>query len=54
MKLVNGAQMKEIDGKAIKDIGIPGIVLMENAAIKAFQQLEHNFEVIKTFKIGVL
>ncbi|MGB5105713.1 MAG: NAD(P)H-hydrate dehydratase [Candidatus Zixiibacteriota bacterium] len=31
MKLVTSAQMRAIDGRAIKDLGIPGLQLMENA-----------------------
>jgi len=34
MKLLTPQQMKAIDESAINDIGIPGIVLMENAAIQ--------------------
>jgi len=34
MKVVTPEQMKEIDKKTINEIGIPGIVLMENAARK--------------------
>ena len=32
MKLLTPQQMKEIDRTAIETLGIPGIVLMENAA----------------------
>lgn len=34
MKLLTPQQMKAIDETAIRDIGIPGIILMENAAIQ--------------------
>ncbi len=34
MKLLTPQQMKAIDESAIKNIGIPGIILMENAAIQ--------------------
>ncbi len=40
MKVVRTSEMKEIDGYAIERIGIPGIVLMENAAIRVIQQLK--------------
>ena len=32
MKLATAAEMRELDRQAIKDYGIPGMVLMENAA----------------------
>ena len=54
MKLVSGTQMKKIDKKTIKDIGIPGIVLMENAAIKAVQQIEQSFKSINNIKVVVI
>ena len=34
MKLLTPRQMREIDEIAINTLGIPGIVLMENAAIQ--------------------
>jgi NAD(P)H-hydrate epimerase len=37
MKLVTPDQMKEIDRTAIKDIGIPGTVLMENAGLGLYE-----------------
>ena len=36
MKIVTPNEMKEIDRKSIQEIGIPGPVLMENAALKVF------------------
>jgi NAD(P)H-hydrate epimerase len=38
MRVVTPAQMSEIDAKTIKDIGIPGAVLMENAALKVVEE----------------
>lgn len=38
MKLVTPEQMKGMDSSAIKDYGIPGILLMENAASAVVQQ----------------
>ena len=31
MKVVNSEQMRSLDQKAIKGVGIPGVILMENA-----------------------
>ena len=35
MRLVTASEMREMDGMAINDVGIPGVVLMENAARSA-------------------
>ncbi|MFO7636882.1 MAG: NAD(P)H-hydrate dehydratase [Clostridia bacterium] len=40
MKLVDSAQMRQADASAIEKYGIPGIVLMESAAEKAFVEIE--------------
>ena len=40
MKAVTGAQMGEIDKYSIEQIGIPGIILMENAALKIVKHIE--------------
>jgi NAD(P)H-hydrate epimerase len=39
MKILTSGQMKEIDRKAIADLGIPGTVLMENAGIRFVEVL---------------
>lgn len=39
MKVVTPLQMREIDSYTIKSMGIPGTVLMENAAIRAVDQI---------------
>lgn len=43
MKLARAEQMQEIDRKAIHDIGIPGVVLMENAGKKTADLLIHHY-----------
>ena len=40
MKVANCEQMREIDRTAIEELGIPGIVLMENAALKVLEQIK--------------
>ena len=47
MKTVTAGQMQEIDRKTIMDIGIPGIVLMENAGRGTFLQLKKHFPDIR-------
>ncbi|SCL92172.1 NAD(P)H-hydrate epimerase [Sporanaerobacter sp. PP17-6a] len=39
---VSGEEMKLIDKYCIKNLGIPGIVLMENAALKVLKNIEMN------------
>lgn len=39
MKILTSSQMKEIDRKAIAELGIPGTVLMENAGIQVVEVL---------------
>ena len=40
MKIANLTTMKTMDEKAIKDYGIPGIILMENAALSVLKHLD--------------
>lgn len=42
MKPISCREMKEIDSHAIEKIGIPGIVLMENAALKVIKNIDLN------------
>ncbi len=44
MKILTAAQMKEIDRKAIAELGIPGTVLMENAGIRVVEVLARAVE----------
>lgn len=43
MKLLTAAQMRELDRRTIEEIGIPGIVLMENAGRGAAELIERRF-----------
>lgn len=40
MKILTGTQMAEIDRKAINESKIDGLILMENAGIKAYQKIK--------------
>ncbi|WP_457554043.1 NAD(P)H-hydrate epimerase, partial [Desulfobacula sp.] len=54
MLLVTADQIQDMDKKAIKSFGIPGLVLMENAGRGAFDMLVKKFKDIKTKKVAVL
>jgi len=43
MKVLTSLEMREIDRKTIEEIGIPGLVLMENAGIQATQAILARF-----------
>ncbi|MBI5559204.1 MAG: NAD(P)H-hydrate dehydratase [Deltaproteobacteria bacterium] len=53
MKLANAAQMRRIDQTTISTIGIPGVVLMENAGRETVQRLCHHFGRVQDKKIAV-
>ena len=40
MRIVSAAQMRNIDARAINSFGIPGIVLMENAALAVVREIK--------------
>jgi hydroxyethylthiazole kinase-like uncharacterized protein yjeF len=48
MKILTSSQMKEVDRKAIAELGIPGTVLMENAGIRVVEVLAHVVEELET------
>jgi hydroxyethylthiazole kinase-like uncharacterized protein yjeF len=53
MKVCSAQQMREMDRQAINEVGIPGIVLMENAAIACVSELEKTVSDFKNKRIGV-
>ncbi len=54
MKLVTPKQMRDIDNEAIKDLAIPGVVLMENAGRGCTDEMEARFGPLSSKKIVIL
>src|SRR3954454_5219858 len=54
MRVLNTQQMREADRRTIDDIGIPSVVLMENAGRQAVAAMEGAFEDLATSNVGVL
>ncbi len=54
MKILNSNQMREVDAKAINELGIPGVVLMENAGRSAFEEIAKRFPDFRKKKISIL
>jgi len=53
IKIVNAAQMREMDRKAIEEIGIPGSTLMENAGRKVVDVILSRFDNPKSLRVNV-
>ncbi|HSA77451.1 MAG TPA: NAD(P)H-hydrate dehydratase [Nitrospirota bacterium] len=54
MKIVTAEQIKSIDRRAIKDLGIPGPVLMENAGAAVMGEMEKFFPNLAGMKVGII
>ena len=54
MRVLNTEQMREADRRTIDDIGIPSIVLMENAGRQAVAAMEAAYEDIATSRVAVM
>jgi NAD(P)H-hydrate epimerase len=54
MRVLNTQQMREADRRTIEDIGLPSVVLMENAGRQAVAAMEAAFEELSSSKVGVL
>ena len=53
-RLVTGKQMKEIDGYAIRKVGIPSLVLMERAALAVADEMENGMGSFQGRGFGIL
>lgn len=54
MKIVTAEQMRQLDQIAIDEVGIPGVVLMENAGIQVFRVMRGQYPDLNTRKILVV
>jgi hydroxyethylthiazole kinase-like uncharacterized protein yjeF len=54
MRVLNTKQMREADRRTIEEIGIPSVVLMENAGRQAVAAMEASFEDLPASHVGVL
>src|SRR5512140_2103507 len=54
MRVLNTQQMREADRQTIDDIGIPSVVLMENAGRQAVAAMEAAFDDLATSRVAVL
>ncbi|HKB13793.1 MAG TPA: NAD(P)H-hydrate dehydratase [Vicinamibacterales bacterium] len=54
MRVLNSAQMREADRRTIEDVGIPSLVLMENAGRQAVAAMEAIYSDLFDRQVGVL
>jgi NAD(P)H-hydrate epimerase len=54
MRVLNTQQMREADRRTIDEVGIPGVVLMENAGRQAVAAMEAAFDDLASSRVGVL
>jgi ADP-dependent NAD(P)H-hydrate dehydratase / NAD(P)H-hydrate epimerase len=54
MRVLNAAQMREADGYTINEIGLPSIVLMENAGRQVVAAMEGSFDDLASMRVAVV
>ena len=54
MKILTAAQMREIDRQAIEELGLPGLVLMENAGREVANLVLNELEIDRDWPILVI
>lgn len=54
MRVLNTAQMREADRRTIDDLGVPSIVLMENAGRQVVDAMESAFDALADWRVSVL
>lgn len=54
MRVLNAAQMRDADRRTIDEVGIPSLVLMENAGRQVVAAMEAMFEDLSEYQVAVL
>ncbi len=54
MRVLDAAQMREVDRRTIEEIGIPSVVLMENAGQRVVEAMESAFDDLGARRVAVL
>jgi len=54
MKVLDSKQMRNIDARSMREYGVRGIVLMENAGARAAEALEEAYEDLERMRIAIL
>jgi len=54
LKLTSAAQMREMDRRTIGDFGVPGLILMENAALRVVEAMTERFGPLRGKKVTVV
>jgi NAD(P)H-hydrate epimerase len=54
MRILNTAQMREADRRTIEDLGVPSLVLMENAGRQVVAAMEAAFEDLSSRQVAIL
>jgi NAD(P)H-hydrate epimerase len=54
MRVLNTEQMREADRRTIEDIGLPSVVLMENAGRQTVAAMEAAFDTLGTSRVAVM
>lgn len=53
-KILTAAQMREVDRITIEELGVPGVILMENAGVSVVRVLEERFAPLAAQRITIL
>lgn len=54
MKVVTAQEMRQIDERAIREYGIPGVVLMENAGLQVVRAMEERYPDLRRRRVALL